>query len=252
MAPIRTYVFADIISRHGRHCINMTGGRQLVNGVTSTWLSCFAMCDWLRALAHLHCDIMITTWRSKHGDLADRCPLVGAGTSVLGPDKPTPSPSPITCWLALRARASQMTMCRFTWRVSLSPRHRCVRCIMTSLATTVKSHENTPNIEFSYASLGVWNDGNSRNQTLTICRLFQSCISNYSQQEKLEYSEYIFVTFTKFLLWVNLWYFGVWIRLAPRPKCGRQTMRIQIRSHCYSSNLGDYIKTHGLISIKLW
>ena len=48
---------------------------------------------------------------------------------------------------------------------SLSPRHRCVRCIMTSLATTVMSHENTPNIEFSYASLGVWNDGNSRNQT---------------------------------------------------------------------------------------
>ena len=67
--------------------------------------------------------------------------------------------SPITsCWLgsrARRARASQMTMCRFTWRVSLSPRHRCVRCIMTSLPTTVKSHENTPNIEFSYPSLGV-------------------------------------------------------------------------------------------------
>ena len=163
--------------------------------------------------------------------------------------------SPITCWLASRARrarASQMTMCRFTWRVSLSPRHRCVRCIMTSLATTVKSHENTLNIEFSYASLGVWNDGNSRNQTLTICRLFQSCISNYSQQEKLEYPEYIFVTFTKFLPWVNLWYFGAWIRVAARAKWGRQTMRIQIRSHCYSSNLGDYIKTQGLISTKLW
>ena len=73
------------------------------------------------------------------------------------------------------------------------------------------SHENTPNIGFSYASLGVWNDGNSRNQILSICRLFQSCISNYSQQEKLEYSEYIFVTFTKFL-WVNLWYFGILAR----------------------------------------
>ena len=103
---------------------------------------------------------------------------------------------------------------------------------------------------FSYASLGVWNDGNSWNQTLTICRVFQSCISNYSQQEKLEYSEYIFVTFTKFLLWVNLWYFGTWIRVAARAKCGRQTMRIQIRSHCYSSSLRDYIKTHGLISTK--
>ena len=109
--------------------------------------------------------------------------------------------SPITSWLASRARraqASQMTMYRSTWRVSQSPRHRCVRCIMTSLATTVMSHENAPNIEFSYASLGVWNDGNSRNQTLTIGRLFQLCITNYSQQEKLEYSEYIFVTFTKF------------------------------------------------------
>ena len=30
------------------------------------------------------------------------------------------------------------------------------------------SHENAPNIKFSYASLLVWNDGNSRNQTLTI------------------------------------------------------------------------------------
>ena len=66
------YVFADIISRYGRHCINMTGGRQLVNGGPSTWLSCFSTCDWLRALVHLHCDIMITTLRSKHGDLADR------------------------------------------------------------------------------------------------------------------------------------------------------------------------------------
>ena len=83
------------------------------------------------------------------------------------------------------------------------------------------------------------------------CRLFQSCISNYSQQEKLEYSEYIFVTFTKFLLWVNLWYFGAWIRVAAHANCGRQTLRIQIRSLCYSSNLGDYIKTQGFISIKL-
>ena len=66
------YVFAVIISRYGRHCITMTGDRQLVNGVTSMWLSCFATCDWLRALAHLHCDVMIMTRRSKHGDLADR------------------------------------------------------------------------------------------------------------------------------------------------------------------------------------
>ena len=145
-----------------------------------------------------------------------------------------------------------MTMYGFSWRGLLSPWHRCVRCIMTSLATTVMSHENAPNIEFSYVSFGVWNDGNSLNQTLTIGRLFQSCISNYSQQEKLHYSEYIFVTFTKFLLWVNVWYFGAWISVAARAKCDKQTMRIQIRSHCYSNNPSDYIKTRGLISTKLW
>ena len=122
----------------------------------------------------------------------------------------SPQPSPITCWLASRARASQMTMCRFTWRVSLSLRHRCVRCIMTSLATTVKLHENTPHTKFSYASLGVWNDGNSRNQTLAICRLFQSCISNYSQQEKLEYSEYFFLSHLQSFF--SEWTYGILAR----------------------------------------
>ena len=29
------------------------------------------------------------------------------------------------------------------------------------------SQENAPNIEFSFVSFGVWNDGKSRNQTLT-------------------------------------------------------------------------------------
>ena len=28
--------------------------------------------------------------------------------------------------------------------------------------------------------------------------------------------------------------------------------KYKIRSHCYSSNLGDYIKTQGFISTKLW
>ena len=143
-------------------------------------------------------------------------------------------------------------MYRFRWRVSQSPRYRCVRCIMTSLATTLMSHENAPNIEFSFVSFRVWNDGNSRNQILTIGRLFQSCISNYSQQEKTWAFGIYFVTFTKFLLWVNLWYFGAWIRVAACAKCGRQTIWMQIRSHCYSSNPGDYIKTHDLISTKLW
>ena len=36
-----------------------------INGVTATWLSCFATCDWLRALAHLHFDVIITTPTTK-------------------------------------------------------------------------------------------------------------------------------------------------------------------------------------------
>ena len=36
------------------------------------WVLSLRTCDWLRALAHLLCDVIITTWRSKHGDLADR------------------------------------------------------------------------------------------------------------------------------------------------------------------------------------
>ena len=51
---------------------------------------------------------------------------------------------------------------------------------------------------------------------------------------------------------MHLWYFGAWIRVAACSKCGKQTMRIQIQSHCNSNNLSDYIKTHSLISTKLW
>ena len=36
-----------------------------INGVTGTWLSCFATCDWLTALVHLRCDIMKTTSTTK-------------------------------------------------------------------------------------------------------------------------------------------------------------------------------------------
>ena len=36
-----------------------------INGISGTWLSCFATCDWLRALVHLHCDVMITTSTTK-------------------------------------------------------------------------------------------------------------------------------------------------------------------------------------------
>ena len=140
--------------------------------------------------------------------------------------------SPITCWLASRARrarASQMTMYRFSWRVSQSPRHRCVRLIMTSYSNYRNvTRKRTQHRIFICKFLGL-----KRNQTLTLGRLFQSCISNYSQQEKLEHLESIFVTFTKFLPWVNLWYFGARIRVAARAKCGRQTMRIHIYMYIY-------------------
>ena len=54
-------VFADMILPYGSHCIDMTASQEPINGVTGTWLSCFATSDWLRALVHLHCDVMITT-----------------------------------------------------------------------------------------------------------------------------------------------------------------------------------------------
>ena len=65
-------VFANMILPYGSHCIDMTASPEPINSVVGTWLSCFAMCDWLRALVHLHCDVMITTSGPKHGGLADR------------------------------------------------------------------------------------------------------------------------------------------------------------------------------------
>ena len=58
-------VFADMILPNGRHCIDMTPSPEPINGAIGTWLSCFATCDWLRALVHLHCDVMITTSMTK-------------------------------------------------------------------------------------------------------------------------------------------------------------------------------------------
>ena len=58
-------VFADIILPHSSHCIDMTPSPEPINGATGTWLSCFATCDWLRALVHLHCDVIITTSTTK-------------------------------------------------------------------------------------------------------------------------------------------------------------------------------------------
>ena len=53
--------FADMILPYGSHCIDMTASPEPINGVTCMWLSCFAKCDWPRALVHLHCGVMITT-----------------------------------------------------------------------------------------------------------------------------------------------------------------------------------------------
>ena len=54
-------VFADMILPYGSHCIDITPSPEPINGATGTWLSCFATCDWLRALVHMHCDVIITT-----------------------------------------------------------------------------------------------------------------------------------------------------------------------------------------------
>ena len=51
-----------------------------INGVTGTWLSCFATCDWLRALVHLHCDVIITTPTTKNMVVL---PIVGARIAML-------------------------------------------------------------------------------------------------------------------------------------------------------------------------
>ena len=58
-------IFADMILPYGSHCIDMTPSPEPINGATGTWLSCFATCDWLRALVHLHCDVIITTSTTK-------------------------------------------------------------------------------------------------------------------------------------------------------------------------------------------
>ena len=58
-------VFTDMILQYSSHCIDMAASREPINGVTATWLSCFATCNWLRALVHLHCDVIITTSMTK-------------------------------------------------------------------------------------------------------------------------------------------------------------------------------------------
>ena len=58
-------IFADMILPYGSHCIDMTASPEPINSVTGTRLSCFATSDWLRALVHLHCDVMITASATK-------------------------------------------------------------------------------------------------------------------------------------------------------------------------------------------
>ena len=58
-------VFADVILPYSSHCIDMTPNHEPINGATGMWLSCFATCDWLRALLHLHCDVMVPTSTTK-------------------------------------------------------------------------------------------------------------------------------------------------------------------------------------------
>ena len=56
-------VFANIILPHSSHCIHITASPK-----TYQWRYrhvVVMLCDWLRALVHLHCDIMITTSTTK-------------------------------------------------------------------------------------------------------------------------------------------------------------------------------------------
>ena len=69
---INFYIFANVTSRYGHHCIDMTGGRQLVNGVTAH--GCHAlqrMIGW-----ELSRTCIVTSWsrqgNQKHSVLADR------------------------------------------------------------------------------------------------------------------------------------------------------------------------------------
>ena len=73
-------VFVDMTVPYGSHCIDMTASPAPIMGVTGSWLLCFAACDWMRALVHLHCEVMIITsttktWRS--------CRSLGVGLSCL-------------------------------------------------------------------------------------------------------------------------------------------------------------------------
>ena len=53
-----------------------------INGVTGTWLSCFAKRDWLRALVHLH--ILLLLWRHDHNvdDQNMVLPIVEGGLAM--------------------------------------------------------------------------------------------------------------------------------------------------------------------------
>ena len=72
----RDVVSKLLVSEHSRGTPQVRGGA--FSGkwlcVTGTRLSCFATCDCLRALVHLHCDVMITTLTTKNMVLL---PIVG-------------------------------------------------------------------------------------------------------------------------------------------------------------------------------
>ena len=79
--------------------------------------------------------------------------------------------SPITCWLvsrAFRPEPARWQGSGLAGRFWTLPRHRCIRCIMTSFATTGGSHENATQHQIFTCKYFVWNDENSQNQTFTI------------------------------------------------------------------------------------
>ena len=107
------------------------------------------------------------------------------------------------------------------------PDIECNFCHMALFATT---RGNAPNTEFSYVLFETMIISRSG---FDMGRLFQSLMPIYSRQEKL-------VTFTLFLLGVNLRYF--WCARELLHVQSVKTGRIQIRTHCYSNNLGDKTK----------
>ena len=143
-----------------------------------------------------------------------------------------------------------MTRYRFSWRgLDKIPPH-ALQYIMTSFATAGGWHKKRTQHWILICNVFfVWNDGNSQNQTFTTGRLFQRA---YQIIHKINLNiRNIFVSHLQ--CFFSEWAYGIfgtrgWLL---HVQCEKEMTRLQIRIHCYSNNLCNYIKTHGLISTQL-